>query len=161
MIPGLPAMESTGQIIQLALAPVFLLVAIGQLLNVVTARLARVIDRSRSLAARIEDGYVGDAEHQAFLRQEMCSLAKRMRFANLATSAFTSAAVAVCAVVILLFVDNLIPVPLEFVVVLLFMLTMALITGGVISFLVEVTVATATLRINPAILRSLEEAERG
>ena len=37
------------EIIQLAITPIFLLVAIGSLLNVMTGRLARIVDRMRKL----------------------------------------------------------------------------------------------------------------
>src|SRR5512139_1787404 len=38
--------------IQLALAPVFVLVAIGNIMNILSGRLARVVDRSRALQDR-------------------------------------------------------------------------------------------------------------
>ena len=41
-------------VIQLAVAPVFLLTAIGTLLSVMTNRLSRIIERARSLEARLE-----------------------------------------------------------------------------------------------------------
>ena len=37
------------QIIQLSIAPVFLIAGIGTLLNVLTSRLARVVDRGRAI----------------------------------------------------------------------------------------------------------------
>ncbi|MES2303487.1 MAG: DUF2721 domain-containing protein, partial [Pseudomonadota bacterium] len=37
------------QTIQLALAPVFVLVAIGNIMNILTTRLGRIVDRSRTL----------------------------------------------------------------------------------------------------------------
>ena len=40
------------QTIQLALAPVFVLVAIGNIMNILSGRLGRVVDRSRHLQAR-------------------------------------------------------------------------------------------------------------
>ena len=40
------------QTIQLALAPVFVLVAIGNILNLLSSRLGRVVDRSRHLQGR-------------------------------------------------------------------------------------------------------------
>ena len=49
----LPPVADVAHIIQLALAPVFLLTGVGAFLNVCTGRLARVVDRSRQLAARI------------------------------------------------------------------------------------------------------------
>lgn len=47
------------QTIQLALAPVFVLVAIGNIMNILTTRLGRVVDRSRhlqTLYAKTTDG---------------------------------------------------------------------------------------------------------
>ena len=38
-----------GQTIQLSLAPVFVLVAIGNILNILSTRLGRVVDRARAL----------------------------------------------------------------------------------------------------------------
>ena len=49
MFEKLPAISSIAQTIQLAIAPVFLLAGIGSILNVLAARLARVVDRSRVL----------------------------------------------------------------------------------------------------------------
>jgi hypothetical protein len=40
------------QTIQLALAPVFVLVAIGNIMNILTTRLGRIVDRSRTLQAQ-------------------------------------------------------------------------------------------------------------
>ena len=45
--------------IQLAVAPVFLLTAVGALLGVITNRLARVIDRARILEAKLENAVAG------------------------------------------------------------------------------------------------------
>ena len=46
------------RVIQLSVAPVFLLTGIGTMLSVMTNRLGRVIDRARVLEARLEnDGY--------------------------------------------------------------------------------------------------------
>ncbi|SNX29049.1 Protein of unknown function [Polynucleobacter meluiroseus] len=44
--------------IQLALAPVFLLTAIATLLNAISTRLARSVDRMRAIQHRIHDGSV-------------------------------------------------------------------------------------------------------
>ncbi|MFN3288234.1 MAG: DUF2721 domain-containing protein, partial [Sphingomonadaceae bacterium] len=43
--------EQLARTIQLAIAPVFLLTAIGAILGVVTTRLGRAIDRARALEA--------------------------------------------------------------------------------------------------------------
>ena len=55
------------QTIQLALAPVFVLVALGNILNLLASRLARVVDRSRDLQKR-HANTMGD-EHDAVVRE--------------------------------------------------------------------------------------------
>ncbi|HMU21763.1 MAG TPA: DUF2721 domain-containing protein, partial [Sphingorhabdus sp.] len=42
-------LESVIRVVQTALTPAFLLVAVGSLLNVLTGRLSRIVDRSRRL----------------------------------------------------------------------------------------------------------------
>jgi hypothetical protein len=46
-----------GHMIQLAIAPVFLLTGVGTNLMVLTNRLARIIDRSRALEDRLDIGH--------------------------------------------------------------------------------------------------------
>src|SRR6478609_2891429 len=50
MIEQTPAVNEIAHLISLAIAPVFLLAGIGSILNVLAARLARVVDRARRLA---------------------------------------------------------------------------------------------------------------
>ena len=67
------------QTIQLALAPVFVLVAIGNLLNLLAGRLGRVVDRARSLQARYKETE-GD-EHDEVVR-EIRSVDQRIAMIN-------------------------------------------------------------------------------
>jgi hypothetical protein len=46
--------------IQLALAPVFLLTAVATLINAISARLARSVDRMRAIQHRIQEGSIRD-----------------------------------------------------------------------------------------------------
>jgi hypothetical protein len=46
--------------IQLALAPVFLLTAVATLINAISARLARSVDRMRAIQHRIQEGGIRD-----------------------------------------------------------------------------------------------------
>jgi Protein of unknown function (DUF2721) len=46
--------------IQLALAPVFLLTAVATLINAISARLARSVDRMRSIQQKIQEGNIKD-----------------------------------------------------------------------------------------------------
>src|SRR5690606_490604 len=88
-------------IIQLAVAPVFLIAGIGALLNVMTARLARVIDRSRVLENLIRTAPEGEVldEHMV----ELHALDRRMKHVNWAIALSTLAALLVCLVIATLF----------------------------------------------------------
>jgi len=141
--------ESAVKLIQLALAPVFLLVGIGQMVNVVTGRLARVIDRARTF----EEGVCTDkykASPRALL--EIKSLRRRMRFANWAITFLIGSAVTICIDVILLLANGLFAPNLDMAIIVTFIFALLLMTGGLISFLLEVSVATATLKIGPELL---------
>ena len=53
ILPHTPGLTQLAQIIQLAVAPVFLLAGLGALLNACVGRLARIVDRIRILETRI------------------------------------------------------------------------------------------------------------
>ena len=134
----------TPALIELAIAPVFLLVAIGNLLNVLTARLARVVDRSRLVAQEVETA----AEPiPSALHDELVALDKRMRFVNLAIFASCLALLLVCVMVMALFVGGLTMVSTGPLVPGLFIASMLSLSVGALLFLVEVRVATASLKI--------------
>jgi hypothetical protein len=147
--------ESAVKLIQLALAPVFLLVGIGTMVNVVTGRLARVIDRARSFEEGGECAQTFKDSAQAKI--EIRSLRRRMRFANWAITFLIAAAVTICIDVILLLVNGLVAPSLDVAILSTFILALILMTGGLLSFFFEVSVATATLKIGPEILMRKEE----
>jgi len=64
--------DEIAHIIQLSIAPVFLLTGVGTLLNVLSGRLARIIDRARALEQRLE---TQGAPHPAFQPQSSTSCA--------------------------------------------------------------------------------------
>lgn len=56
--------------IQLALAPVFLLTAVATLINAISARLARSVDRMRSIQQMIHRGDIKDADILKYMYKE-------------------------------------------------------------------------------------------
>ena len=56
--------------IQLALAPVFLLTAVATLLNAISTRLARSVDRMREILKRISDGHITDEKMLKHMHRE-------------------------------------------------------------------------------------------
>jgi hypothetical protein len=132
--------------IQLAVAPVFLLSGIGVLLGVLTNRLARVVDRARPLEER---HFVADPAEAEELRQQLLTLAHRARLMNRAITLSTISALFVSIVVALLFGSALIHFNLALPVAGLFILAMIALVGALLSFLLEVRVATRSIRIGP------------
>ena len=138
--------SSIAHAIQLAVAPVFLLTGIGALLNVMTSRLGRVIDRAR-FVERLWHEF--DEKAQTAARKELRILARRARLANWAINLSACAALLICAVVATLFVDVFIATNLKWLAGAFFFVAMLVLIGGLVSFLREVYLATHTLRIGP------------
>jgi pilus assembly protein TadC len=136
--------------IQLATAPVFLLAGIGAFLNVIAGRLARVVDRSRYL----EDlhGNAGTDELVRYV-QELRVLEKRMNLASRAIYLGTASGLAVCMLVVVLFVGELIDFNLGDAIAILFVVAMALLAGAMILFLRETRIAVATLHVREELLQ--------
>lgn len=139
------AIETIAGVIQLAVAPVFLLAGIAGLLNVLAQRLSRVVDRARvverSLAREIH------SDHQAILQKETEGLWKRIRLVNWSIRLFVSGALVVCLVIVALFLGELTAVDLSVSIAVLFVGAMCLLIGGLIMFLFEVSISTSTMRI--------------
>ena len=138
--------DAVAHVIQLAVAPVFLLTGIGALLGVMMNRVSRIIDRARVLEPQMEDAQTTPAHP---LHGELRSLARRARLINLAITLFVFAALLVCAVIVGLFVTAYYAWSPDLTRVMgaLFALAMTALIGGLLCFLREVYLATATLRI--------------
>jgi hypothetical protein len=133
-------------VIQLAIAPVFLLTGIGSLLAVMANRLARIIDRARF----VESGWNKlEPPERADARVELASLSQRAALASWAINFCALAALLVCALIAALFIESFVGTNLRWVVGALFVLSMFVLSAGIVCFLREVYVATHTLRIGP------------
>jgi hypothetical protein len=131
------------QAIQLALAPAFLLTGIAGLLNVMTGRLARIIDRGRSLL----EGERRNADPGPVLDREIQHLDRRRQLASTAITACTLSALLVCLVIVSLFLETLLGAPLMGLVGGLFVLGTLALVYGLGCFLREVHLATQTVQL--------------
>jgi Protein of unknown function (DUF2721) len=150
-----PPLSDVLRIIQLAIAPVFLLAGIGAILNVIAGRLNRVVDRSR-LVERWH-GETEGAEHVRHV-EELRLIDRRITLASNAIFLSVASAVTVCLLVILLFVGELLRVNLAYLVAALFVLAMGLLGMGLILFLVETRVAVTAIKVREELL---ERERRG
>jgi hypothetical protein len=132
--------------IQLAIAPVFLLTGIASLLGVMANRLARIIDRSRDLEERWPT-YTEGALASAV--DELVNLERRRKLASWAINFCTSAALLVCSVISVLFIEEFLTTDLKWLAGILFICVMAALVAGLCLFLREVYIATHTVRIDP------------
>ena len=90
-------------LIQIALTPIFLISAIGVTLNVLTSRLARIVDRARAMEATLRGPDTGhDGRH---LHDALAVLERRARHINAAITLITLSALFIALVVVMLFVN--------------------------------------------------------
>lgn len=144
------SLNDIGSAIQFAIAPIFLLVAAGAILNVVTARLGRIVDRARTLEKFIEDGEAETLEHRHL--GELRTLDDRMKYGNRAVFFCTLSAVLICFLVAVLFLLAFFSQPAGLVIATLFIFVVTALSIGLIFFLMEVTLATRVLRVRTEIL---------
>jgi len=98
------SVNTVAEIVRLAVAPVFLLSGIASFVNVCTARLSRIVDRSRQVEPMLLASR--GAEHDRWLG-ELHVLDRRMSLVSWAISLSVLAAALICAVVVLLFSASL------------------------------------------------------
>ena len=161
MFPTLDApvtnVTTVAQVIQLAVAPVFLLAGVGAFLNVCASRLARIVDRARGiephlLAAR-------GREHDR-LQGEIRLLDRRIGIVNWAIFFSVLSAVLICTVVVLLFAAGLTGAQFATTTALLFIASMVAIGIGFSIFLVETRIASRSVRIRNDILEHQAEDQQ-
>ena len=140
--------------IQLAIAPVFLLTGIAALIGVMANRLARVIDRARSLELAWPTMSEGA---RARARAEVPVLERRRHLASWSINFCTCAALLVCIVIMALFVEEFTSTQAKWMAGALFVLAMMSLIGGLFSFLREVYLATLSIRIDIATVSGMPE----
>jgi CBS domain containing-hemolysin-like protein len=132
-------------LIQVALTPIFLISAIGVTLNVLTSRLARIVDRARAMEdilRRPDHTHDGRDLHGA-----LDVLARRARYINAAITLITLSALFIALVVVMLFVNAFLRWDLSVFIACMFILSMLSLAAALSAFLIEVRIATKTLRI--------------
>ena len=132
--------EGLARAIHLSVAPVFLLAGISGLLNVLTNRLNRIIDRAR----RLQEGASQSSNRDCLLELQIQK--KRIRLVMKAIEFATVTILLVALVVAIVFVSAVAAIDLALNVVPLFVLAMACLMIAVVLFLREVQLATGQLR---------------
>ena len=159
MIPTTPDSPfQVAQVVQLAVAPVFLLAGVGAFLNVCALRLARIVDRARLVERLVLESRGG--EHDRAVR-EIRVLDRRMALVSWAIFLTVLSAVLVCTVVVLLFAGGLTGAHVGTAISLLFIGSMVSLAVGFALFLFETRFALRNVRIDPHILQHRADEPSG
>jgi hypothetical protein len=129
--------------IQLAFAPVFLLMAIATTLNVLTTRLGRVVDRARTVEGELA---YAELAHRGAKFIELRQLETRAKLISGALTAGVAAALVVCLMIGVAFVGFLMQAHAAAIVAVLFVLAVGVFMLALVCFLREVFIAIAMLR---------------
>lgn len=140
----LVSITSLSQLIQLAVAPVFLLAGIAGFLNVMSGRLGRIVDRSRVVERRS----FGLKEPALIERnnKELSALQRRIQLNNWSIGFCTFSGLLVCMLVVTLFIGSYWGIKMDDAVVMFFVLAMLSLIVSLVLFLKETQLATRTLR---------------
>ena len=130
-------------VIQLAIAPVFLLTAVGTLLNVLANRLGRAVDRRSVLNARV--GELAGAT-RASADAELDILERRFRLIYAAIFLAVLSALLICLLIALAFVDVLVSADFARLIAVLFVVAMLALIGSLGTFLREIYLGVNTVR---------------
>ena len=142
----LAAKGGIAHVIQLAVAPVFLLTGVGAILNVMANRLSRIVDRARALELKLAGAEV---VARTELLQRLANLSRRARLISHAIALCVGTAVLVCGVIITLFSGEFFAFEATVPAALLFIAALLSFLLALVWLLREVFMATRTMKFGP------------
>jgi hypothetical protein len=137
-------------LLQVSLAPAFMLVALGGLLNLYAIRLGRIVDRSRDLQKRFNET---DGEEHEVVVAELNHLQERMKVVNSAIFFGVVSAILICILIGVLFLMGFLALEWTLVVSSLFIISMLTVVMSLIRFLQEVRIANRDIEIRDKYLK--------
>ena len=139
------AIAVLANVIELAVAPVFLLAGIAGFLNVMSGRLGRIVDRARVMERRVVT--LDNEERREAARYELKTLWRRANLINWSIGLCTTSAALVCTVVVGLFIGDFWQVAIGTIVVGLFVIALISLIIALLMFLKEVQLANRILQM--------------
>lgn len=142
-------LASTIAIVQTALTPTILLVAIGTLLGIFVMRLSRIVDRSRELQA--QHAITSGKEHEMVV-DELRLVKKRMETVSMSILLSVLSTISVCVIIGMLFLMGLAKLPMAAAIVATFVVALGLISASLLYFVREVHLANRNIRVREEFL---------
>lgn len=144
---SLSHITSLGQVIQLAVAPVFLLTGVAGILNVLASRIGRIIDRARPMEERLANA---DPNTARDLHERLRVLSRRATFINRAIGLCVTSGLLISLVVAALFVSSSLRLDLAVPISVTFVVALFSLAVSLVYFLREVFLATTSLSFGGA-----------
>lgn len=144
-------------VLQTAMAPAFLLVALGAMLNLFAGRLTRIIDRSRALQILFKET---EGREHAQIVNELHFLQQRIKTVNSAIYLSVMGSIVVCVLIGLLFLMGMTELPfLPQIVAGAFIIAVGLLSMALVQFLREVRISIKVVMIRDEFLKHSEDEE--
>jgi|TARA_B110000495_G_scaffold58663_1_gene49723 hypothetical protein len=129
-------------VIQMAVAPAFLLTGIGAILTVMANRLTRIVDRFRVI----------NEQKNLFMKKkdktdELLSLLSRARWTHIAIFLTTVSALLICVLIAMIFIATEVNFNLDQYLSILFIVAMTALVLGLLSFLKEVSLSKGVINL--------------
>jgi hypothetical protein len=141
-----PHVPQIAGVIQLAVAPVFMLTAVGTIIAALNIRLGRAVDRRRDLEERL---HRMSAEEMPSAREELETIARRIRFVYLSILFAVISGLFVCLLIAGAFVGAFVRTDISTTLSALFVLAVIALIVSLLLFLREIFLAVSTPRHVP------------
>ncbi|HKX37227.1 MAG TPA: DUF2721 domain-containing protein [Burkholderiales bacterium] len=133
-------------VIQLAVAPVFMLTAVGAILAALGSRLGRAVDRRRVLEERLTRM---PAAERSSAEQELATIARRIRFVYLSILFAVVSGLFICLLIVGAFLGAFVRADLSYTIGAMFIFAMLALIACLLLFLREIFVAVSAPRHIP------------
>jgi len=151
------SLENLVPALQLSIGPVIVISGVGLILLSMTNRFARVIDRSRNLAAVLRTD-ANCETHQ--VQSQLHILARRGRLLRLAIELASTSLLLAAALVIMLFLAALMELDAALLISALFILCMLSLIAGLVFFLADVNVSLSALKLETGVTAPKKEPDK-
>jgi hypothetical protein len=141
-----PHVPEIAGVIQLAVAPVFMLTAVGTIIAALNIRLGRAVDRRRDLEERLAGMSVEEAP---LARDELAVIARRIRFVYLAILFAVISGLFICLLIAGAFLGAFVRADLSYTLGAMFVFAVLALVCGLLFFLREIFLAVSTPRHVP------------
>tara|TARA_B110000305_G_C18996904_1_gene428727 strand:+ start:40 stop:450 length:411 start_codon:yes stop_codon:yes gene_type:complete len=132
--------DEIGTVIQMAVAPAFLLTGLGAILTVMSHRLARIVDRFRVLKE-------GTNKKTSEIYNELNSLLLRSKWTYWAIALTTASALFICLLIAMIFIATEVTFELDQYLTILFIVAMSSLVLGLLCFLREVSLSKSIIEL--------------